>query len=65
MRLLVIGGAGYIGSHMVQEILGNGHNPLNYDNLSTGLGWAAPDERLGHGDLADGFALSRFLSKFG
>ncbi|GMO41990.1 MAG: UDP-glucose 4-epimerase GalE [Termitinemataceae bacterium] len=36
MKVLVIGGAGYIGSHVVLELLGNGHKVSVYDNLSGG-----------------------------
>jgi UDP-glucose-4-epimerase GalE len=36
MRILVTGGAGYIGSHMVWQLLESGHEPITFDNLSTG-----------------------------
>ena len=36
MRILVVGGAGYIGSHVVKELLDNGLEVVVYDNLSTG-----------------------------
>ena len=36
MRVLVAGGAGYIGSHLVREILGQGYDVIVYDNLSKG-----------------------------
>lgn len=36
MKLLVIGGAGYIGSHMVQHLLAAGHGVVVADNFSTG-----------------------------
>ena len=35
-NILVIGGAGYIGSHMVRALLDEKHNPIVFDNLSTG-----------------------------
>lgn len=35
-KVLVIGGAGYIGSHVVKELLENGHETVVYDNMSTG-----------------------------
>jgi UDP-glucose 4-epimerase len=37
MRILVIGGAGYIGSHVVQELMKKGHEITVFDDLSTGL----------------------------
>lgn len=37
MRVLVVGGAGYIGSHVVKALLKSGHEVMVYDNLSTGL----------------------------
>ena len=37
MKVLVIGGAGYIGSHVVKELMRSGHTPVVFDNLSSGL----------------------------
>ena len=37
MNVLVIGGAGYIGSHVVKELMAAGHNITVFDNLSSGL----------------------------
>ena len=37
MKILVIGGAGYIGSHVVYELCDNGYNVTVLDNLSTGF----------------------------
>lgn len=37
MNVLVIGGAGYIGSHVVKELMKNGHKVCVFDNLSSGL----------------------------
>jgi UDP-glucose 4-epimerase len=42
MTVLVTGGAGYIGSHMVHALLDAGERVLALDNLSTGFGWAVP-----------------------
>jgi UDP-glucose-4-epimerase GalE len=53
MRILVTGGAGYIGSHAVRHFLARGHDVWVYDNLSMGHRAAVPAERLIVGDLAD------------
>jgi len=37
MNILIIGGAGYIGSHVTRELLDNGHKCVVFDNLSSGL----------------------------
>src|SRR6516225_352680 len=42
MSILVTGGAGYIGSHMVNELADAGERVLVLDNLSTGFDWAVP-----------------------
>ncbi len=43
MTILVTGGAGYIGSHMVLELLDAGERVVVLDNLSTGFQWAVAD----------------------
>jgi UDP-glucose 4-epimerase len=54
MAVLVTGGAGYIGSHMVWELLDAGEEVVVLDRLSTGFEWAvAPEARLVVGDIAD------------
>jgi UDP-glucose 4-epimerase len=42
VRVLVTGGAGYIGSHMVLELIDRGEDVVILDNLSTGVEWAVP-----------------------
>src|SRR5262249_33471860 len=61
MRILVTGGAGYIGSHAVRLFLARGHDVWVYDNLSFGHRAAAPAERLLVGDLADAGRLDHAL----
>ncbi|MGZ9006508.1 MAG: UDP-glucose 4-epimerase GalE, partial [Burkholderiales bacterium] len=61
MRILVCGGAGYIGSHMVQLLAERGHDVTTYDNLSTGHRDAVLGGRFEFGDLADSDALDRVL----
>jgi UDP-glucose 4-epimerase len=54
MTILVTGGAGYIGSHMVLALTDAGHSVVVLDNLSTGFEWAiAPAAKLVRGDIAD------------
>jgi UDP-glucose 4-epimerase len=51
--ILVTGGAGYIGSHVVQELLRRNYQPIVFDNLQTGHRNAAKDALLIEGDLSD------------
>lgn len=54
MSILVTGGAGYIGSHMVWELVDNGEEVVVLDNLATGFDWAiAPQASLVVGNIAD------------
>lgn len=54
MSVLVTGGAGYIGSHMVWHLVDAGERVVVVDNLSTGFGWAvSPEATLVRGDCGD------------
>jgi len=61
MRVLVTGGAGYIGSHTARLLAEHGHEAVVYDNLSRGHAWAVRWGPLVRGDLADGELLVRTL----
>ncbi|WP_291825482.1 UDP-glucose 4-epimerase GalE [Bosea sp. (in: a-proteobacteria)] len=66
MAVLVSGGAGYIGSHMVLELLDRGENVVVLDNLSTGFWWAVPKEvPLIQGDIGDQDLLARIIAEHG
>ena len=62
MKLLIVGGAGYIGSHMVKHLIQCGHDPIVFDNLSTGHRDAVRDAQLIEGDLADSRALKKLFN---
>src|SRR6187397_3632616 len=54
MAILVTGGAGFIGSHMVLALLDEGEDVIILDNLSTGFRWAIPHQaELIEGDVGD------------
>lgn len=61
LRILVAGGAGYIGSHMVKALRGAGQQVAVFDNLSRGHRDAVGDAPLFVGDLRDPDALDRCL----
>ena len=62
MRVLVTGGAGYIGSVVAEELLRTGHEVVVFDNLSRGHRLAVPkNAELVVGDLADRAALDQLL----
>lgn len=53
MKILVIGGAGYVGSHTVRQLTRSGHEVWVYDNLSRGHRRSVPGDTLIEGELAD------------
>jgi len=63
MGVLVTGGAGFIGSHMVLELLDAGEDVVVLDNLSTGFRWAVPDgAEFVEGDVGDHALVRRLLA---
>lgn len=62
--ILVAGGAGYIGSHMVALLLERGYEVVVADNLSTGHWQAAKGAKLRVGDLRDSAFLDRLFTEF-
>lgn len=64
MAVLVTGGAGYIGSHMVWALLDAGEEVVVLDRLSTGFRWAVPDAaRFYLGDVGDRAMLERIFEE--
>jgi UDP-glucose 4-epimerase len=60
MNVLVVGGAGYIGSHVTRELLDHGHRAVVFDNLSSGLRENLFTEAgFVHGDILDYDGLVR------
>jgi UDP-glucose 4-epimerase len=62
MRLLVTGGAGYIGSHVTRQLVEAGHQVTVYDNLCSGFRWATLGAPLVEADLADTARLDATLA---
>jgi UDP-glucose 4-epimerase len=63
MKILLTGGAGYVGSACLRWLLGHGHDPIAYDNLSEGNIAAVPDapDRLIVGDISETDQLAKVL----
>jgi UDP-glucose 4-epimerase len=66
MSVLVTGGAGYIGSHMVHALVDAGESVVVIDNLSTGFAAFLPEDvALAVGDAADEGLVASAISRYG
>jgi len=65
MKVLVTGGAGYVGSACLRYMLKHGEDPIAYDNLSQGHREAIPEDRLIVGDINETDALEKTLRETG
>jgi UDP-arabinose 4-epimerase len=64
VRILITGGAGYIGSHTAQRFAAAGFEPVVFDNLQTGHRWAVRWGPLAEGDLSDRDRLREALAAY-
>jgi UDP-glucose 4-epimerase len=62
--ILVTGGAGYIGSHVLLQLCGRGERTVVVDNLTTGFRQAVGDTALIVGDVGDGELMQRTLAEY-
>ena len=63
MKILVTGGAGYIGSHTVQELIQEGFEVVIFDNFSSGKRELVPGGEVIEGDLLDTSSLEKVFRK--
>lgn len=64
MKFLIIGGAGYIGSHMVKQLYEAGHSVVTFDNLSNGYRDSVLYGDFFEGDLASKRDLEQVFSEY-
>ena len=62
-KVLVTGGAGYIGSHACKALAAAGHLPVVYDNLENGHEWAVQWGAFEHGDIRDRACLDAAIAR--
>ncbi len=65
MRIMVTGGAGYVGSACLRQLLAEGHDAIAFDNLYKGHQEAVPQGRLITGDIHDTTGLGRAMKEHG
>lgn len=63
MKILVTGGAGYVGSHACKALAMSGFKPVTYDNLSRGNRWAVRWGPLEEGEIADEARLREVFAR--
>jgi UDP-arabinose 4-epimerase len=64
MKVLITGGAGYIGSHACKLLAARGVEPVVYDNLSRGNRWAVKWGPLEEGDISDVARVQNVLKRY-
>jgi UDP-glucose 4-epimerase len=62
LNILVVGGCGYIGTHMVKALLAHGHRPITLDNLATGHRQLLPGGDFIQGGIDDTVLLDRVFT---
>src|SRR6185436_4951120 len=66
LRILLIGGAGYIGSALAHRLIDRGHTPIVYDDLSTGFREAVPQgATFVQGDTGNAALLAQTIKEHG
>lgn len=65
MAVLVTGGAGYIGSHMVLDLVDRGEDVVVLDDLSTGFDWLVPKQaHFVQGDIANSSLVQSLIEEY-